>query len=204
MAADLGVDAIGFVFAESPRRVHPEEVRDIVQQLPPFLSTIGVFVNERTSVIQEIADTCKLHYIQLSGDEDQQFCQDLKRSYIKAFKVQDEGILDALKQNPTQIFLLDTYVRGKSGGTGKTFNWEIARMAKDFGRIILAGGLTPENIRNALTSVAPYGVDVSSGVEKEPGKKDLKKLTQFVEKVRAWDRKMDTLVPLEGGFFPKP
>jgi phosphoribosylanthranilate isomerase len=204
LAADLGVDAIGFVFAKSPRQVEPDEVRKIVRQLPPFLATVGVFVNESQSLIQEIADFCRLHLIQWSGDEDLQYCKNLKRSYIKVFKVRDAGVLENLKENPSQMFLLDTYVKGKNGGTGKTFNWEIARLAKYYGRIILAGGLTPGNIREALNKVSPFGVDVSSGVEESPGKKDKRKVTQFVDMVRSWDGRMDTLVLLEGGFFPKP
>jgi len=203
LAANLGVDALGFVFAESPRQVSPEEAREIISHLPPLLVKAGVFVNESLSRILEIVDFCQLNLVQLSGDEDDQFCLKLNRPYVKVFKVFDARILKLIKTHPSPYFILDTYEKGKGGGTGKTFYWEIAKMAVNVGRVILAGGLTPENLYEALEEVKPYGVDVSSGVEERPRKKDRSKLFQFVETVRVWDREMDILASMEGGSFQK-
>lgn len=186
-ALELGVDALGFVFAESPRKVTPDKVEQVASQMDIPVLKVGVFVNEDVNQVQNIFDRCNLDYVQLSGNEDKIYLEKLSLPIIKVFKVKDQTVLKEIPQYDLNLFMLETLNENKYGGTGKTFNWEIAKEAKRFGRVILSGGLTPENVFSALQQVEPYGVDVSSGVEESPGKKDKKKLEQFVKEVRRWD-----------------
>lgn len=184
-AADYGADALGFVFYEkSPRYVKPEKVKEIISKLPPFISTVGVFVDEDPSKINEIIEYTGINIVQLHGNEPSNLCQKWQR-VIKAFRVKDFIDLHPLEEYKVSAYLLDAYTPEAYGGTGQIFNWDIAIDAKRFGRIILSGGLNPYNIEKAVRYVRPYAVDVSSGVEKEKGKKDLKKMKDFIEKVRA-------------------
>lgn len=184
-AASLGVDAIGFVFYPQSRRyIPPERVRCIVEQLPPFISTVGVFVDEEVERVMQIARYCGLDMFQFHGDESPEYCRRFRGKKIKSFRVDEHFDLHRLAAYRVDAFLLDPFIPGEYGGTGKTFNWALAKKAKDYGKIILAGGLTPENVEQAITEVEPYGVDVSSGVELLPGKKDLAKMRAFVERVR--------------------
>jgi len=185
-AAGLGVDALGFIFAESPRRVHPEVVKKIVLLLPPFVSRVGVFVNEDEEKVMKIARTCSLTSLQFHGEEPPSYCEKFKGwKVIKAFRVKDERILKEILSYKVDAYLLDTYSADKRGGTGKTFNWEIAKKVSSLGvPVILSGGLNPENVVQAIVKVKPYAVDVNSGVEKEKGEKDYQKLKDFVRKVR--------------------
>lgn len=179
--AGLGVNALGFVFAKSPRQVSPEKAKEIIEKLPPWISAVGVFVNEKPEAVSEIAEHCKLDYIQLHGEESPEYCRNLGLKVIKTIKNDIEKISDYNVSG----FLLDTYDPEMAGGTGKTFNWDLALDAKKYGcPIILAGGLTPENIGEAVEKVKPYGVDVSSGIELAPGKKDYEKMKRFVEEVK--------------------
>ena len=186
-ALELGVDALGFVFTESPRKVTPDKVEQIASQMDIPVLKVGVFVNEDVNQVQNIFDRCNLDYVQLSGNEDKIYLEKLSLPIIKVFKVKDQTVLKEIPQYDLNLFMLETFNENQYGGTGKTFNWEIAKEAKKFGRVILSGGLTPENVFSALQQVEPYGVDVSSGVEEAPGKKDKKKLEQFVKEVRRWD-----------------
>ena len=189
-ACEYGADALGFIFyKKSPRFIELERVKDIIKDLPPFVTTVGVFVDEDADRISEIADAAKLDIIQLHGSEPPEFCNVFKRKIIKAFKIQGQGARGKGQENEIRrytvsAYLLDTYKEGVEGGTGETFNWEIAKEAKGFGRIILAGGLTPQNVAEAVETVMPYGVDVSSGVEQKPGKKDLQKVKNFIERAK--------------------
>ena len=189
-ACEYGADALGFIFyKKSPRFIELERVKDIIKDLPPFVTTVGVFVDEDADRISEIADAAKLDIIQLHGSEPPEFCNVFKRKIIKAFKIQEQGARGKGQENEIRrytvsAYLLDTYKEGVEGGTGETFNWEIAKEAKGFGRIILAGGLTPQNVAEAVETVMPYGVDVSSGVEQKPGKKDLQKVKNFIERAK--------------------
>jgi phosphoribosylanthranilate isomerase len=186
VAAGLGVDALGFVFAESPRRVDPEVVRKICLALPPFISKVGVFVDEDAARVSEIARFCRLDCVQLHGNESPQYCQTLDLPVLKAFRVRDEVTLSQLThyRDCVQGFVLDTYVSGKAGGTGQPFDWRLARGAEEWGPVILSGGLSAENVARAVEQVRPYGVDVSSGVESAPAVKDRDKMRRFVESVR--------------------
>ena len=182
LAADLGAQALGFIFySKSPRSIKPEAARDIISSLPPLVLSIGVFVDEEAGVVREVAQTVGLDWVQLHGKESPDYCRTLGRRVIKGFRVQDESSLAVLPdyRDAVQALLLDTYRPGTPGGTGETFDWELARRAQDYGPIILAGGLTAANISQAITVAQPAAVDVASGVEAGPGVKDPEKLRAF-------------------------
>ena len=186
LAADLGAQALGFIFyPKSPRSIKPEAAHDIIKSLPPLVLSVGVFVDEEAGVVREVAATVGLDWVQLHGQESPEYCRALKRRLIKCFRVQDHSSLDILPTywDAVQAFLLDTYRPGTPGGTGETFDWELARRAKDYGPIILAGGLTAANVGQAITRAQPAAVDVASGVEAAPGVKDPEKLRAFFEAV---------------------
>jgi phosphoribosylanthranilate isomerase len=183
---EAGADALGFVFYPlSPRHIFPEQAAEIIRRLPPFVQTVGLFVNEELSIVNTVANQCGLDIIQLHGDETPEYCESVKRRIIKAFRVKDLTTLDSLENYQVSGCLLDAWSPAALGGTGQTFNWDIAAEAVNRGhRIILAGGLTPENISEGIRQVRPYGVDVSSGVEKTPGHKDTFKVSRFLERTR--------------------
>ncbi len=192
-AIRLGADALGFIFVEeSPRHVKPEAVACITAQLPPFVSRVGVFKDHDPEWIRKIVHLCRLHIVQLHGEESPEYCHDLGLDYIKAFRIKDEGSLETLQYYSNtankRTFLLDTFVPDKAGGTGKTFDWHLARMATAFGPIILSGGIHPGNVGQAIAQVRPFAIDTCSGVEIAPGKKDIKKLEALVDQVNKADR----------------
>lgn len=189
LAADLGADALGFIFAPSPRQISLSNAQEIIKEIPPFVSCVGVFVNENIEEIREAVYKCSLDYIQLHGEESPEFCQNLlhlPQEIIKTIRVKDKKSLEEVKSYlPVKAILLDTFAEDKAGGTGKTFNWNLAKEAKKAGKpIILSGGLSPENVRQAIESVNPYAVDVSSNIESYPGRKNREKLTAFIKAVR--------------------
>jgi phosphoribosylanthranilate isomerase len=188
-AAEAGADGLGFNFyKKSPRYISPEKASEIISQLPPFIVPVGLFVNEREEKIREVqAQTC-IQTIQFHGDESPEFCQRFGARVIKAFQVKDKESLKHMAHYRVGAFLLDSYHESLRGGTGDTFDWHLAVVAKTFGRVILAGGLTPENVAEAVKLVRPYGVDVTSGVEKEKGIKDHGKLKKFITEVRRASR----------------
>jgi phosphoribosylanthranilate isomerase len=183
-AAEAGADALGFVFYEgSPRHVFPETVMEIISALPPFVTTVGVFVNAPPAEIREVLALTGLDVVQLHGDEPPEEASLFPR-VIKAFRVRDVTVLEEIRRFRASAYLLDTYDPDVPGGTGKSFNWEIAREAARFGPVILAGGLTPGNVAEAVRTARPYAVDVSSGVEAEKGKKDPEKVRLFIERAK--------------------
>ena len=185
-AVEQGVDAVGFIFyKKSPRAVTMKTVRGIIKKLPPLVDTVGVFVNESAERLNKIADYCGLDLVQLHGEESPAFCRKIHRRVIKAFRVKDIQSIKQLEKFPVSGFLLDTFSDDLHGGTGKTFDWNLALPAKKIGPVILAGGLTPSNIRQAVRRVRPYGVDVCSGVEKSSGIKDLEKVRVFLKNIRS-------------------
>lgn len=185
-AVEQGVDAVGFIFyKKSPRAVTMKTVREIITKLPPLVDTVGVFVNESAERVNKIADYCGLDLVQLHGEESPAFCRKIHRRVIKAFRVKDLQSIKQLEKFPVSGFLLDTFSDDLHGGTGKTFDWNLALPAKKMGPVILAGGLTPRNILQAVRQVRPYGVDVCSGVEKSPGIKDLEKVRSFLKNIRS-------------------
>jgi phosphoribosylanthranilate isomerase len=181
-AAKFGADALGFVFAPSPRRISVERAREIVNVLPPLVQTVGVFVNEDPEKVLSTAAACGLDILQFHGDESAAYCSSFDRRVIKAVRLQSRDDLDKLSKyvNVVDALLLDTYVPNKLGGTGITFDWKLAVKARRYGRIILAGGLNPENVAAAISMVKPYAVDASSGLEQSPGAKDHEKMAQFM------------------------
>ena len=186
MAADLGADALGFIFAKgSPRTITPDMARNIIDELPPFTVPVGVFVDSPVEEILSIIEYTGIQCVQLHGNESPFECMKINIPVIKAFKVHEHFRADTLISFKVSAYLLDTYVEGAAGGTGKTFDWNVAVDAKAYGRIILAGGLNPGNIRDAIRKVQPYGIDISSGVESEPGKKDKRKLQQLFSAVHS-------------------
>ena len=185
-SVEQGVDAVGFIFyKKSPRAVTMKTVREIITKLPPLVDTVGVFVNESAERVNKIADYCGLDLVQLHGEESPAFCRKIRRRVIKAFQVKDLQSIKQLSKFPVSGFLLDTFSDNLHGGTGKTFDWNLALPAKKIGPVILAGGLTPSNIRQAVRRVRPYGVDVCSGVEKSSGIKDLEKVRAFLKNIRS-------------------
>jgi phosphoribosylanthranilate isomerase len=187
VAVAAGADALGFVFhPPSPRYVTPERAGEIIAALPPFVQTVGLFVNAPLSEVNEVADRCGLDLVQLHGDETPQYCAAVRRRVLKAFRVKDLTSLEPIPEYRCAAYLLDAWSPDSYGGTGRTFNWELAREAKRFGAIVLAGGLTPENVAEAIAQVAPYGVDVSGGVEAAPGRKDPDKVRAFIRRAKGW------------------
>lgn len=185
MAVEAGADALGFVFFQgSPRYIAPDRAADVIRRLPPFVQTVGLFVNEDVAVVNGIADRCGLDLVQLHGEETPGYCAAVTRRIIKAFRVKDRAVLDDLPNYRVAACLLDAWSPAAHGGTGTTFNWAIADEAAASRHIILAGGLTPDNVAGAVAAVHPYAVDVSSGVESAPGKKDGQKVTAFITAVR--------------------
>ena len=185
MAVEAGADALGFIFvAGTPRYIDPDAAREIVNDLPPFVSPVGVFADHPVEEIERVIDRCGFRTVQLHGSEAPEYCRHLAVSVIKTFRVRRGGALPPFEAYRVHAFLLDTFVEGRLGGTGQTFPLEVASSAKAFGRVIIAGGLTPENVAQVIREVHPYAVDVSSGVESTPGRKDPQKLRDFIACVR--------------------
>lgn len=181
-AAAAGADAIGLVFAKSPRRVEVERARAICAALPPFVGRVGVFVDEEQDTVREIAAACGLTALQFHGAEDAKYCVDFTLPILKAVRVRTAGDLMNLLPFPAAGFVLDTYDPSMVGGTGRTFDWSLLAGRPEV-PVILAGGLTPENVSAAICEIRPYAVDVSSGVETE-GRKALPKIKAFIEATR--------------------
>ncbi|MDR3581542.1 MAG: phosphoribosylanthranilate isomerase [Oryzomonas sp.] len=189
-AVDAGADALGFVFhPKSPRHVFPEQAAAIIRHLPPFVQAVGLFVDEPLDMVNATADQCGLDLVQLHGVEKPGYCDSVRRRVVKTFRVKDITSLEPMRDYRVAAFLLDAWSPAAHGGTGQTFNWEIAACAAQSNRIILAGGLTPGNVAEAVRKVRPYSVDVSSGVESGPGKKDSRKIVDFISNAKnALDR----------------
>lgn len=188
-ATDLGADALGFVFYEkSPRKIAKEKAKEIIDSLPKEIVKVGLFVDELEEKVSEITSYCDFDILQFHGDETPDYCKKFPQKIIKAFRIKNKESLANIPKYEVDYYLLDAYSEVAPGGTGRTFNWDLAREAKKFGRpIILSGGLNPKNIVEALKKVSPFGVDVSSGVESSPGKKDHRKLKEFITKVRDFE-----------------
>jgi phosphoribosylanthranilate isomerase len=181
-AAEAGADALGLMFVEaSPRHVSIMVAADIARQLPSFIIKVGVFMNAPEELVFRAIGECGLNLLQFHGEESPEYCRQFGLMTMKAFRIRDAESLQSLPDYKTDAFLLDSYVAGKPGGTGEKFNWDLAVEAKKFGKpIFLAGGLTLENVADAVRQVQPYGVDVSSGVESSPGEKDISKVRGFI------------------------
>jgi len=188
-AVAAGADALGFVmYKKSPRWVEPDVVRAIIAELPPFVLPIGVFVNEEVETVRRRVDECGFALAQLHGDENASYCQQLGRPVLKALRLKDRGSFLRLAEFQGRAgvrgFLLDAFSDQAYGGTGQTVDWTLAAEVAGTVPILLAGGLTPSNVADAVRLVRPYGVDVSSGVELSPGKKNRGKVQAFIDAVR--------------------
>lgn len=188
-AVAAGAEALGFVmYKKSPRCVEPAVARAIIAGLPPFVLPIGVFVNEDAGLVRKLMDECGFALAQLHGDEAASYCQQLGRPVLKALRLKDRGSFLALAEFKGRAgvrgFVIDAYSDQAYGGTGQTVDWGLAAEAARAAPILLAGGLTPSNVAEAIRLVRPYGVDVSSGVEARPGKKDRMKVNAFIEAAR--------------------
>jgi phosphoribosylanthranilate isomerase len=181
-AIAAGADALGFVFYEpSPRAVSLTQATDIIRQLPPFVTKVGLFVNPDAELVARTLDSTDIDLLQFHGDESASFCDQFGKPYIKAVRVKDQQtVLDAFQQYPdTKALLLDTYKKGVPGGTGERFDWQLIPTERPK-PVILAGGLTPDNVGQAVRAVQPYAVDVSGGVEAQKGIKDHQLVSAFV------------------------
>ena len=180
-ASACGADALGFVFYPgSSRCVAPEQARRIIAELPPFVTAVGLFVNESPARIRDLVAFCGLDAVQLHGDEEPDQCAYPACRVIKALRL-EEGMKESLFASyQVSALLLDAYVPDRFGGTGQRCDWEQAGRIAAVHRVILAGGLTPDNVAEGVRQVRPYGVDVSSGVEKKPGQKDPDKVARFI------------------------
>ena len=189
-AALLGADAIGLIFNEkSPRYVDVARASRIIDSLPAFVSVVGVFVNHpNPQGLEDLALSLGLHAVQLHGNETPDYCSMIQKvKVIKSFRVDANFRVESLRSYGNTMFLLDSGTGSQFGGTGKVFDWNLAYGANAFGWIVVAGGLTAENVGEAVSRLHPFGVDVASGVESSPGKKDYEKVRRFIEKVRQTD-----------------
>ncbi len=182
-AVRLGAGALGFVFYEkSPRFISPVEAGEVIRQIPPFVTKVGVFVNAEADYLREARDIAGFDVYQFHGDETPEFCATFEENYIKAIRVKNAESLDAVELYDTDAFLFDAYLPDAYGGTGENFSWDVlSRRNLEHKFVILSGGLNSDNVRAAIQAVNPYAVDVSSGVESSPGIKDHLKLEQFME-----------------------
>ena len=187
VAVEAGADALGFNFYEkSPRCVSPATAAEISRAQPPFTLRVGVFVNPSEELVRRAIGECGLNLLQFHGDEPPEFCTQFGLMSMKAFRVRDAESLKELAKYHTDAWLLDAYVSDTFGGTGEKFNWHLAAELPKSGRpVFLAGGLTPENVAEAIRQVQPFGVDVSSGVESSPGRKDPGKVRSFINSAKS-------------------
>ncbi|MCX7871857.1 MAG: phosphoribosylanthranilate isomerase [Verrucomicrobiae bacterium] len=185
-AVEFGADALGFIFyPKSPRYITPDDAAKIRRIINPFVRVVGVFVDESYTFINSVDEQVNLDFIQLHGNESPELCRLFEEKTIKAFRVKDSFPRERLMEYKNVIWLLDTFAPDTHGGTGTTFDWQIALRAKEFNpNIILSGGLTPENVADAVKMVKPIAVDVASGVESAPGKKDREKLKRFIKNAK--------------------
>jgi phosphoribosylanthranilate isomerase len=188
VAVSVGADALGFIFYQkSPRYITPHQAKDIIKRLPPFVSRVGVFVNEDRETIMSVAGQSCIDTVQLHGDESPSLCDEIPFAVIKTFSVGQDFNGETLDSYNVNGYLLDTWNDKLRGGSGKTFDWSIARIITQYRHnIILAGGLGPANIAEALDAVQPYAVEFNSGVEIKPGVKNPRKMKDAVAVVKSW------------------
>ena len=186
-AYKAGADAIGFVFAKSPRRISIQKAKSIAKAIPSSIKKVGVFVDASEDFVKKAIKIVGLDAVQFHGNESPAYCRKFRglAEVIKAIRVKNRGSLDRIKAYDVDAVLLDTYNPRKKGGTGKTFSWALAIAAKKFKKpVILSGGLSPDNVRQAAEKVKPHAVDVSSGVEVSPGRKDHAKVKEFIKNAK--------------------
>jgi phosphoribosylanthranilate isomerase len=184
-ACDLGADVLGFNFVpSSPRYLNPYTAREIISELPPFVTTVGIFADEELSVVKDMSRFLNLDAVQLHGAEDARFCREVKSPVLKALRVASLSDLEGVDEFDVSAYLLDARVDGVLGGSGQMFPWKVAKEFCRSHKVFVAGGLTPENVGDAVRTLAPYGVDAASGVEARPGIKDPVLVERFIRAAR--------------------
>jgi len=185
-AAEYGADALGFVFyGKSPRYIEAAEAAVIIRKLPPFVTPVALFVNAGEESVRAVLDETGIGVVQFHGDETPEYVSSFSQRTIKAMRIRNEQSISDMHSYDANAILADAYCPDAYGGTGKTFNWDLLSGIQSSERIILAGGLGPENVAEAITRVRPYAVDVSSGVEVSPGVKDHGRLRRFITEAKA-------------------
>lgn len=192
LALKLGADALGFIFTDSPRQLAPSQAEEICRELPPYTTRVGVFVDADQAEVEETARLCRLDVLQLHGNETPSYCSGFGRKVVKSFRVKDSLERSDVEKYSVDAFLFDSWVRGVPGGTGHTFEWQLLERVKGLGPFVLSGGLTPDNVEEAIERVRPYAVDVCSGVEERPGQKSPQKLKDFMATVKRSERRLDS------------
>lgn len=191
VAAESGADAIGLLFAESPRRISVGRAREISTALHPGVAKVGVFVDAPAHEVLRTADEAGLDYAQLHGDETPQTVAEIREGgvrVIKALRVRDESSLAGMRDYPADLYLLDSWNKEARGGTGERFEWSLAEEVRRYDNILISGGITPENVGGALEFFEPYGVDASSSLERAPGEKDDERVRRFVSAAKGAER----------------
>jgi phosphoribosylanthranilate isomerase len=192
-AVSAGSDALGFVFfKDSPRYIEPESAGAIIKTLPPFVTSVGVFVNEDIRFIQDCAEKCGLGAVQMHGDETPEYCSIFRGlglkgiKLIKGIRLKDQESIRSIEDCQADAVLLDAYKKDIYGGTGKVLDRSLAVLAKEYGKkLIISGGLNPDNVREIIEELKPYAVDVSSGIESSPGEENIELMEEFIQEVRA-------------------
>ena len=198
LAANLGAEALGFIFSESPRKISPNQAKFIIDNLPPFIIKFGVFSNEPAKIVEKIVWALGLDFLQFHGYESVDYVKHFKRKGLKVFRIGEPSDLEPIVSSGFDFFILDSRIKGQP------FDWELAIKAKRYGKFLLGGGLNPENVEIALSQVAPFGLDVCSGIELYPGKKDPSRLRDFIRRIRKWEYQQASLVSSEDSSFQKP
>jgi phosphoribosylanthranilate isomerase len=190
-AAESGADAIGLLFAESPRRIGVGRAREISAALPPGVARVGVFVDASAGEVIEVAREAGLDYAQLHGDETPETVAEIREDgvrVIKALRMRDESSLDLMRDYAADLYLLDSWSKEARGGTGERFDWSLAGKVRSYDNILISGGITPGNVGEALEFFEPYGVDASSSLERAPGEKDDDRVRRFVSAAKDAER----------------
>jgi len=198
LAVELGAEALGFIFSESSRKISIEKARSIISHLPPFIIKVGVFVNEPMDLVKKIDKELRLDLLQFHGDEPTDYVRSFDGKGIKAFRVAELRDLELIARSGFGFFILDSKIKGQP------FDWEIAIRAKRYGKFLLGGGLKSDNVERVLEKVSPFGLDVCSGIELFPGKKDPEKLREFIWRIKKWDYFRASSADLEVVLSPKP
>jgi len=192
IAVECGADALGFIFfSGSKRYIVPEKAAEIIATLPGFVSSVGVFVNAPMEEVERIVQLTRVSTVQFHGDETPQFVRQCRYPSYKTLRATPDFSLESIRSYPSNTFLMEPYVEGVYGGTGRVMDWRMASRACEYGNLILAGGLSPENIEYAITTVRPYAVDVNSGVEQSPGKKDRRRIEELFLVLYGMQRKFN-------------
>lgn len=185
-AVFYGAWAVGFIFhKKSPRYISPSKARKIIEELPPFVTPVGVFVDQSERAVREICNFSRLSTVQFHGDETAVYCKRFKDfKIIKAFRINEFFPFESVEKYKVDAYLFDTFKEGENGGTGQTFDWKLINKMKFKKPVILSGGLNSENVAEAMKEVSPFAVDVSSGIEKQPGIKDPRLIRSFMDVVK--------------------